>query len=302
MSLFEFRNCRILECGPDEYHGLPQLSQSALKQYWRDPDLFFANREGRWRRGTTASMEFGKRLEAYLWDGDLPCWIVPNSVLSQSRRGDTVVYSKRGAAWEAWKADFLTTHSEADLELVYRESEAAQHLEPFVVAKQNIENHKYANIILDGSSGEKHRRYVFEIWLPGDDGEMEHAFDGRCELDIVSDAGLLADLKTSVDERRDAFGSSVFKFSYHWQALWYSLAHRAYSGDGELLPFVFVVVRNSAPWSVETYTLSQDWLDIARQEIYEALIDLRDGRRHSKTHGQIVKLDVPGWIKRQFDL
>lgn len=85
----------------------------------------------------------------------------------------------------------------------------------------------------------------------------EYGFDRKALLDRFLPGTLIADIKTSTSVEKRAFQNSARDFGYDFQSVWYQEAVENYNGD--FLPFVFVVVKKSPPYSVRTFDIDEGW-------------------------------------------
>jgi hypothetical protein len=146
--------------------------------------------------------------------------------------------------------------------------------------------------------------------LATSNGESEVAIvhDGRkARLDKVvrmnDDAPvMLVDWKTTVDASPGAFARSAAKYSYHLQAAWYiAMAQRTY---GKRLPFVFVAVENTAPYSVGVYEIAPDQIEAATG-INEGICKryaawLEAGAESHHTGANVEQLVLPEWACKDY--
>ena len=143
----------------------------------------------------------------------------------------------------------------------------AQHIEE---AKEKTildeEDHKRILIILENLGKSEAKEYV--------QGEMELShyteFEGikvRVRPDCVNKvAGFISDVKTCQDNSPRAFLGDIYKFKYHVQAAFYM----------DMLgvnKFIFIAIETNAPYSIETYVLSDELLEKGRQEYKKAIAD-----------------------------
>jgi len=74
---------------------------------------------------------------------------------------------------------------------------------------------------------------------------------------------IIIDWKTTQDATAAGFARSIARYGYAQQAAWYiDMVQAVY---GVRVPFLFVAVESSAPYSVGLYTLPADQIDAARQ-------------------------------------
>lgn len=123
----------------------------------------------------------------------------------------------------------------------------------------------------------------------------------KCRIDKVvctpdGKPVLLVDWKTTIDASPMAFARSAAKYGYHQQAAWYTdLAHGHY---GVKLPFIFVAVENTAPYSVGIYQLAADQLDAARNINESIVTAYRRWLENADVHhtgNDFATLELPEW-------
>lgn len=103
------------------------------------------------------------------------------------------------------------------------------------------------------------------VWEDTDDGATRWKAKMRCDL-IDPSAGILLDIKTTLDASPEAFRWSVLKYGYHRQAAWY--IRGAMAAGVEAPRFLIVAVEKGAPNGVGVYeipadVLAQGWAECA---------------------------------------
>lgn len=81
-------------------------------------------------------------------------------------------------------------------------------------------------------------------------------------------AGVVVDLKTTLDASEKGFARSVVKYGYHFQACWYLQGLRALGENPR--KFIFVTVEKSPPYLTAAYTLSTTDIERHRGSMAEA--------------------------------
>lgn len=102
----------------------------------------------------------------------------------------------------------------------------------------------------------------FRLWT----GDM-----AKVKTDIIGRDGLICDLKKTNDASYEGFWWSVKKYKYHWQAALYLEAVSKITGI-EHYKFGFLVCEDKPPHECAFYLISEDWLELAWQEL-RLLID-----------------------------
>lgn len=261
-----------------EYRAHPAIAQSDLVACGANPEEWRARRNApvTW----SDAMFFGTGFENWLWNGCFPSdWLeVPASALAANGH-------RRGKAYEAFVAENAGKHlfSAANLDY-YRFA--------FERAAQQVAEHGAANAIAHAPDIERSRRF---LWVCPETG-----LQLKAELDlIVPSVGAVVDLKTSADVDAASFGKSVANWSYHVQAAHYLDAARGagYAVDS----FVWIVVRNKAPFNVEVYQCAPALLEAGRKKLAQLKQNFARcsaaNQWRSETHGKIAILEGPVWIR-----
>ncbi|MEI6747368.1 MAG: PD-(D/E)XK nuclease-like domain-containing protein [Methylococcaceae bacterium] len=153
----------------------------------------------------------------------------------------------------------------------------------------SVMNHPTASKLLTGGAAEV---AVF--------GEID-GVPAKCKCDYLREGVAIIDLKTT-DDAGD-FSRSVSKWGYHQQAAWYQDV--MISIGQPVRAFIFVVVEKSAPYAVATYELSEEWIEIGRQQNQRALSLFKNCTESGKWFGYgegIEMLSPPAWATRQEEL
>ena len=146
--------------------------------------------------------------------------------------------------------------------------------------------------------------YVRRVLIrPGMAELVLHANGRKAMLDrlVMRDEkpAIIIDWKTTQDATPAGFARSVARYGYAQQAAWYiDMVHAVY---GVRVPFLFVAVESSAPYSVGLYTLPADQIEAARQ-LNERTIKayyewVKDSCGPSSNHHAIEpqEITVPEW-------
>lgn len=108
---------------------------------------------------------------------------------------------------------------------------------------------------------------------------------------------MIVDWKSTADASPAGFARSAAKYGYHQQAAWY--VDMLECARGVRVPFVFVAVESTWPYSVGVYQLVPDQLEAAKainEDIvtrYKAWVDAGASRHH--TGDTITELTLPEW-------
>lgn len=286
------QQAELWECSSEEYHAEHRVSQSGLKQFAADPQEYRRRYIEGEQEPPSTSQQFGLDVEELVFYGRPPGILIPDEVLSVTRRGDKEILTRRGSAWEQWRAEAIAEHGEGVALL--RRDEWASRVEPVERARDNLRRHAMAERLLWGPG----RAHPAIRWTDPGTGL-------RCKAQLDRVYGdpprILLDLKTARAVDEQGFHAAVANFGYDIQHAWYRRAWAAVTG--ERLPFVFVVVKNSPSYSAECYELDDEWLPPAEQWIDERLTELAYAYEHdawdTPTHGRIIKLKPRGWALRK---
>jgi hypothetical protein len=267
------------EADNEHYHSLPGVSNSRLNDFVDDPALY----HGRYvadpplypRVEATPDMIFGTNCHSVIQAGSVESvfTIIPRDVLNSDGH-------KKGFAWKQFaEENGHKTLVKADEVEVYRRILA------------NVKAHNRAASILYGDDG--HNEFNIR-WTVQETGLL-----CRARLDRVRPSVLIGDIKTTntVDPRR--FSSAIFSWGYHRQAAFYSEAWRQLTGDE--LPFVFIAVRKTPPYSVACYTLDEAYLERGRSEVRSALTQLAECYASGvwTRPAEVIELAEPGYARFQ---
>lgn len=263
------------EATNEEYHASPGVSHSMLEKFIEDPQWYqglFVTKDI--ARQETTPLSFGSLVEAYLLEPENVVEI-PAEVLSKSG-------SKAGNAWKDFDAE------NAGKQLVKQDQMSILRR-----IQMNVNEHRMARKALLEGDREIQQSYR---WTDEKTGLLL-----RCRLD-VGKPKVIVDLKTAASIKPLDFVRASLRFGYHRQAQMYREGVAALTG--ETLPFVFVVVKNTAPWSVRTFdfhTEEEVWLHSAQLEndYYLGLLAkcYESGVWCEPNHGDLNSLWYPTWAK-----
>ena len=269
-------NARHVECTIEEYHAHPAIGCSMLKAYKDHPKLFdvrHVSKVGAPFKGTP-STEFGTRVDAWLLERE-KCLDIPPGVLGKGG-------AKSTKAWRAWEADNagFVHFTERDIAICER-------------IEANVREHTDAAKLL--LTGGKTQYSIF--WT-----DPETGLECKCRPDIIP-ATVLVDLKTAKSTTARDFSNQCEALKYHWQDSHYTTGWRALTDEDRL--FVFTVLRNSEPYDVATFTLSEGWRQRAAKEIRVTLRDIAD-RKESGVwlppgYGRTTELQPPKYTEYEDD-
>jgi hypothetical protein len=139
--------------------------------------------------------------------------------------------------------------------------------------------------------------------LYGPEGVNEATFIAgglKCRADRVTKAGVLVDLKTTIDASAGAFAKSVANFNYHIQAAYYMRVVEMATGHRPR-GFSFVAVEKSPPYACQVFFASSTMIAEGESRVDE-MLGLLEGMRQE--HGdkpwpsysdEPTILDLPRW-------
>lgn len=273
-----------------EYRAIPAMSQSELKAFMRDPELYYHQ----WIAcdiaipPRTASMQLGCDIEDWLLTrtcGDVV--VIPDDVLSASG-------SRSGGKWKTWSAE---NQDKRQLKQHEWDSLAAQ----LAAITKNVEAHKQAAQLIT----KPWDRHPVVIW------ENDHGFLCKAQLDLLKNIDsrrFAVDIKSADNASPKAFERKIEAYGYEVQAAWYmeGLAAVGHACD----QFIFIVVEASVDAKptankVETIALSEEYLELGRKKIDTALTRYRECQEssqwHSRTWGQIAVLSPSRWAESNWE-
>ena len=116
----------------------------------------------------------------------------------------------------------------------------------------------------------------------------------------VKQRGLVVDIKSTMDASEYGFTKSVFQYGYHRQHALYRTGLAAIGAPAR--HFVFVVVEKFPPYAVATYTLDEEAVAIALDELRSSMRLLRDCMQLNMWPGYPVairQLKTPQWKSKK---
>ncbi len=264
-----------VEIENDVYHSMAGVSSSRLKVFMDDVRLYWYQfLSGQYEQPRKAHFDFGTAVHELALLGDKSCVVeIPEDVLATNG-------AKSGKTWKAFEA----AHAGATL---LKASEYAA-LNGCV---ESLRKHPVAGSLLEQSG-------ICEAAFFTEDGNLELAM--RCKPDKLLSNGIVMDLKTTATGTTAAkFVKSVAGFRYAHQEYFYRRVLR--ECGVEVKAFVFVAVATEPPYTVDCYTLSAEFLQIAEVDVENALMELAERTRANdwlpRNHNSIVELSPPNWMK-----
>jgi len=153
-----------------------------------------------------------------------------------------------------------------------------------------VKSHPFAAGLLEGEAKE-----VSVLW--------NDPFSGlpcKARLDILPGKSVVADLKKTRDASESHFQRAILQYGYHRQAAFY-LDGLEKATKERFDIFAFLVVESNPPYRTEVYTLSQEFLELGRNE-YQFLINIETQCREKNnwpnyTSNEVTEIALPRWKK-----
>lgn len=279
MNVGETFHAEAWACTNTEYHAdsANSLSHTEADCFDVSPRLYHGRHlTGEFPRDTSAALDLGTIFHAEALGEPPPYVLIPERVLSASG-------ARSGANWKA----FQLAHPGKIL------------VKPDEIAP--------VQLMLDALRRNRAARYL--LWEI--EGENEFSIRFACrETGVVRRARLdrktpevLVDLKTTRDAAPKGFARAAWDYGYHRQAAWYQDAVEALEGD--VRPFLFVVVESAPPYDSAVYSLRQDWIDLGRRQNSRILRRFAACRAagvwERASFGQVLELSAPPWAIHEQD-
>lgn len=221
----------------EQYHAMPGVSASGLRDFARSPLHYFALHLDPARPAPT---EKAGQLEGTL----AHCAILePDQFDARYAIGPDV--SRTTKEWKAWEASETRQAIKPQQAAVARAQARSVRLLPDVARLLSVGQPEVSAFWIDPATGEQ----------------------CRCRPDWVhpvgEDAVILLDVKTYSDASPEEFARQVARKGYHCQAAWYSDGYAAASGK-RVLGFVFVAVETAWPYAACACMLDDEGLQRGR--------------------------------------
>lgn len=237
---------------PGVYYGMPEseyradagVSQSDLKLFQRSPAHYKAGEEPDEDAEESDALILGRMVGQIAIEPDrAPWWVVRPDGLKMN--------TKAGKQWKA---------------------ELPPGLEPVTQAMFSNAG-RMATALLDHPvAGEIVRNSAREVSVFDEYQTNYGIIRRKARLDLVTAGTVLADIKTTVDAREDAFRKSVKKFGYDIQAWSYRDIWNARNPENQKPYFFFIAIEKKPPFAIMIHDM--DELFLARGENqYRELIE-----------------------------
>lgn len=263
----------------DIYHAMSGVSSSRLKVFLEDVrEFYYQYLSGLYEKERKAHFDFGSAVHDLALLGDkLNVLEIPKDVLASNG-------AKSGNTWKAFEA----AHDGAIL--LKSHEYAALH-----GCVEAVMNHPVAGKLLSQAG-------VCERAFMAHDNNLELLT--RCKPDKLLDSEIVVDLKTTATgTKASKFVKNITSFGYHYQEHFYRRVLKAFGI--EVKAFVFIAVQTEPPYTVDCYTLSNEFLALAEVDVENGLIDMADRLRSDdwlpRNHNSIVELSPPNYLNYKGD-
>lgn len=257
----------------DYYADAPNsVSHSEMEVFRESPRLYwgrFIKKLPDWQQEETDALEFGHLFEDTLYPPETggPL-VIPREVLSKSG-------ARSGAAWEQF------CEVNGGRRLIKAEQKAV--LDAMV---ESVKKHTWARKLLIEINGKRQVAIRFkcphtEVWRRA---KLDHKFKSA-----------VVDLKTARSADAESFARDAIEYGYHRQADWYR--EGVHELTGYWLPFLFVVVQKTPPFTVNVFELPPRIAELGHLDNLDDLKRykgcLESGIWEPDGHGEILELPIP---------
>ncbi len=219
------------------YHARPEISNSGLKEFARTPAHYKYWRDN--PKPPTEAMKFGTAYHMAVLE---PERFAVTACVIDGNRNSTAVNEAITEAEDAGK-------------LVLR----PQEYEQIMAMRDGLFRSARACQLLNGACE------VSIFWTDADTGVR-----CRARLDCAQKAGIIVDLKSTLDAGAHQFIKSITNYEYYVQAAFYSDGYAAAFGE-QSKGFVFIPQEKEPPYLSAMYTLDADELVFGRKIYKERL-------------------------------
>lgn len=150
-----------------------------------------------------------------------------------------------------------------------------------------VRKHPLAGRIINGGKSEVTARWIDEAT----------GLECKCRADyFVEKKAMVADVKSTLDARRDAFRKDVAKYTYHWQDALYREGFKA--AGAEVRHFVFIAVEKVKPHALAIYALDPEAVIHGATSVRSTINTLAECVKSGKFPGyseSIQSIDTPPW-------
>lgn len=196
-------------------------------------------------------------------------------------KGKTIKFVRSGKYWEAFQE-----RNQSRMIVTQSESDTAWRIQ------RRVWQNAAAAKLLDGGESE-----VSVMWTHPDTGvPCKCRIDklARSASDSVRVRTAIVDIKTTGNIER--FAADCYNYKYHWQAAFYQDAMRVVTG--EELPVYFIAVEKAEPHDCVVYRVSDEMLQVGRDEYTKALERVVECTASGQWPGistDVAELYLPPW-------
>jgi len=217
------------------YHSSPGISASGLKSIYKKSVYHFLNQ----KPFESPSMAFGTAVHGAMLE-------------SEKYYNDFHVMPKIDRRTKAGKEQFEIEQKKAEGKQLVSFDDHSR----ITKILDNFRNHELAKKYCQGEIELSHYKKFENI-------------DVRIRPDVLNRVGdYISDVKTCQDNSPIAFKRDIYKYSYHLQAAFYM-------DQLGINNFKFIAVESNYPYSIEVYTLSDEFLDQGRRAWKKAFADYK---------------------------
>ena len=249
----------------DTYQQMPGLNASALKQGRLSPKHLDAvlNKGG---GAQTAAMRRGSLIHAAVLEPEL-----------FKARASIFNGTRRGKAWEAFKADH-------DPDFILKPDEMGE----LLAISASVHSNQIASDLINTT-----RHEVSIFWEDPDVGQC------KCRADGLSEQTGLVEVKTTNQIDPNDFFRTSYNLRYHWQLGWYHAGVEAVTGLD--LPMHVIAVEQTPPYDVIVYSVPHMVIEGGWQDAKEIAMEYRDAVRQGVAlpgiESGIREFELPEWAK-----
>lgn len=232
-------------------------------------------------------MVFGNLVDTLLFEPDLlksRYSIIPEEY--DDGKGHVKPWNWNATVCKQWREDNFNENPSVSF-IKTLEYEQAQSI------VEAIQNHPMAREWLSGA-----KYQVSCVWVDPETGLL-----CKSRMDAYRESERIVDLKVTNNPLPGAFARIAANFKYHCQGAFYHdgliLATCGSLDDLPSIPFSFVVVEESPPYEVVTYTLGIQSFEVGRIVYRQALNNVSEWRENDEYPGYSnvdEELELPGWL------
>ncbi len=268
----------------EAYHAnTERISRTMLWHFRESPRTYFkryVERDPKWQDEPTAAMQWGDVFhDLVLQTNDITSRVavIPEEVLNDQGH-------RKGKNWLTWKA-------ENEGKLLLKDEEFYDYAQMW----ESIQSCETAReLLFDGDAAEN------ELGLHWTDSATGLLL--RSRLDRVIPGECITDLKTINDASLRNINNEIKARGYDLQAGTYQWGWE--ETTGQTLPFYFVFVQKSKPYTVVVVRMKDSWTDKGRTMTDETLNDIKrcheTGDWSDPVSQGFIEMDEPSWANERF--